>query len=344
MKGTRGFRPAAAAALVVVSAVTVLAVATSTAPAGNRSPLSLLAATPGPASVTNGGTVAVTASLENRQSSTFTDIRFYLPIPSGAAFVSTNCASFEISSAQSGPQFVCLWGHQLPAGQTATVVVALKTPDDGSSLDLAGTWAIKEGRQTKGRGPDTFPTNPVTVQLFAQNDPRQAASFATTACTDPSTPTLATAPIGPGNPLSTSICAPTLPVVPIPGIAASIAERDRTSTDQGITQVSNICLPEPSADCANAPFVFSPLATFTFTIDNRALPPVCPSSQTSSSNTTLSGDHGCTVPRITTVFHNGVLVPSTSTDPQIVSITFNKTTKVTTVVVKSSTNGGWDFG
>jgi hypothetical protein len=141
------------------------------------------------------------------------------------------------------------------------------------------------------------------------------------------------------------VCAPTLPTAPITGIAAAIDERDRTNTDPGITQVSDICLPTPGSDCAAPiPFVFSPFATFMFTIDNAALPPVCSSHRTSGGSSIATGGHTCTVPRITKVYHDGVLVPSTSTDPQVVSITFNKYKKVTTVVVKSSTNGSWGFG
>jgi hypothetical protein len=334
-------------ALVVLVALALLTVATATAPAGgNRDPLSSLAATPGPATVTNGGVVALTASLVNRQSSTFTDVRFSLPIPPGVTFQSTDCATFEILSTQTGQVFVCKWGHQLRAGKTAAVVIALRTPDTGSSATFAGKWVIKEGQQWKGGGKDTFPTNAVTVQLLAQNDPQKAATFATSTCTDPSTPTLATPPIGPGNPLATSVCAPSLPTVPITGIAAAIDERDRTNTDPGITQVSDICLPEPTSQCGPTltPFVFSPPATFTFTIDNAALPRVCSKHRTSSGSSIATGGRTCTVPQIKKVFHDGVLVPPTSTDPKIVSITFNKWKKTTTVVVTSSTNGWWNFG
>jgi hypothetical protein len=335
--------------VLVVTSLAILAVAASTAPAGNRTPLSELLVSPGPPSPTSGKTVALTARLENRQNSMFTDIRFRLPIPAGATFETTNCASYELVPVGSSIEFDCSWGHQLPAGQTATVTIALKTPDSGSLMTAAGAWVMKEGSQAKGRGPDTFPTNAVDVSLFAKNDPQNAADFATAVCTDPATPTLATPPIGPGNPMSTSICAPNLPTIPITGIAASINERDRTQADPGITQVSDICLPEPASDCGSAsvPFQFSPMATFIFTIDNKALPPVCPASSevsTLTGDSTQSGGGGCTVPRITKVFHNGVLVPPTSTDPDIVSITFNTTTKVTTVVVESSTNGHWTGG
>jgi hypothetical protein len=346
---TRGrVRLASAVVLAGMTVLAALTVAVSTAPAGNRDPLSELLVSPGPASATNGEAVALTARLENRQKSRFVDVRFDLPIPAGAAFQSTSCASYELVEGESGTIFSCHWGHQLPAGDTATVVIVLETPSTGSAMTAAGTWVIKEGSQNKGRGPDTFPTNDAHVPLFASNDPQHAARFATTACTDPSSPTLATPALGPGNPLATSVCAPTLPTAPITGIAASISERDRSSGDPGITQVSDVCLPEPSSDCgpASVPFQFSPFATFVFTIDNAALPQVCKSARTASPATETSAQRGrkCTVPRITKVFHDGVLVPAASTDPQVVSITFSKSTLTTTVVVKSSSNGSWTFG
>jgi len=332
--GTKGRAWLAGGVVLVVTSLAILAVAASTAPAGNRTPLSELLVSPGPASPTSGKTVALTARLENRQSSMFTDITFRLPIPAGATFETTDCASYELVPVGSSIEFDCSWGHQLPAGQTATVTIALKTPDSGSLVTAAGAWRMKEGSQTKGGGPDTLPTNAGEVSLLAKNDPLNAADFATAVCTDPATPTLATLPIGPGNPMSTSVCAPNLPTVPITGIAASIEERDRTNADPGITQVSDICLPEPDSDCGSAsvPFQFSPMATFVFTIDNKALP--CPAGSRG----------GCAVPQITKIFHNGVLVPPTSTDPDIVSITFNQATKVTTAVVESSTNGHWTGG
>ena len=57
------------------------------------------------------------------------------------------------------------------------------------------------------------------------------------------------------------------------------------------------------------------------------------------------GGHGCKLRQITKVFHDGALVSSSPTaDPRVVSIVFNNQKKTTTVVVKASENGGWDFG
>ena len=325
--------------LVALVAVLVVAFGAATAPAGNRDPVSTLAASPGPQQVTFGQSVALTATLLNRQSSTFTDVRFRAPIPAGVTFKATSCAQFQLLPAGNPTEFVCDWGHQLRSGETASVLFVLQTPGTGTSpMTITGAWAIKEGSQTKGGGPDTFPTNPAAVSLIAANDPAKAGGFATTACTNPSIPTLATNPaLGLGNPLATSVCAPNLPTIPIPGIVAGINEFDRTLTDPGVTQISDICLPAPGFGCGTTPFVFSSLATFTFRIDNTQLPPVCTHDD--------DGDDDCRLQKITQVFHDGVLVSSSPTaDPRVVSITFNSTTKITTVVVLSSQNGKWGFG
>ncbi len=323
-------------ALVGSIAAVAVAIVATTAPAGNRDPVSTLLVSPGPAQVTSGQNVALTASLFNNQKSTFTDVRFRLLIPAGAEFKMTDCPQYQL--VENPAEFICFWGAQLRAGATATVLVVLQTPSTGTSMPVSGTWAIKEGSQTKGGGPDTFPTNSVAVSLIAANDAGRAGGFATTACTNTATPTLATNPVlGPGNPLATSVCAPNLPTVPFPGIVAAIAESNRTATDPGVTQVSDICLPAPGFGCGATPFIFSPLATFTFRIDNTALPPVCTGDD--------DDDDDCKLRKITQVFDGLDLVSSSPTaDPRVVSITFDSQTMITTVVVEASTNGKWTFG
>ena len=178
-------------------------------------------------------------------------------------------------------------------------------------------------------------------------------SFATTACTNPATPTIATNPlVGPGNPLATSVCAPNLPSNPFPGIVSAISERNHQAGDAGVSQVSDICLPAPGAACGGTAFHFSSPATFTFLVDNTSLPPVCSGKNSDDAGTADvhaqhggGGGGGCALRKITKVFHNNQLVSTSPTaDPRVVSITFNSQKKITTVVVKSSENGSWDFG
>jgi uncharacterized repeat protein (TIGR01451 family) len=333
-------------------ATALLLIAVGTAPAGNRNPTSSLAAVPGPAEVTSGQSVSLTASLANTQKSTFTHVRFLMSLPAGTTLVSTSCADAQVAGG-SPAQFICNWGRELRPGQTATVVLVLGTPASGASiLSLRGTWTITEGDRDDGDRSredhdSAFPTNRVDIALLAANDPRKASGFATTVCTNPATPTLATNPaLGEGNALATSICAPDLPTGSVTGIVAGIAERDHQSGDPGISQVSDICLPAPGFPCGGQAFHFGSPATFTFALDNTALPPVCHSHfATTSAGDQYGGGDDCKLRQITKVFHDGARVSmSSSADPRVVSITLDRWKKTTTVVVKSSENGRWDFG
>jgi hypothetical protein len=294
-------------------------VATTTAPAGNRDPLSQVEIVPGLEEVTSGQSIGLTYTLENTTQSMFVDIRLRVPIPAGAAFETSDCPDPELIPAVNPTEFVCDWGHQLPAGETATVVVSMKTPASGATAAFSGVWSIKEGSQG---GNDTFPTAADAVAtLLAGDDKRKAAKFALTECSDPSAPTIVTnQAIELDNPLTTSVCAPSLPPN-IVGLVAKISERDHTAGDPGTTQVSDICLPEPGSGCepGSARFVFDGLATFTFVLNDKV--------------------YG----KITKVFEDGDPVSTdTDDDPHVASIK-SKGNK-TTVVVKSSDNGGWDFG
>jgi hypothetical protein len=161
--------------------------------------------------------------------------------------------------------------------------------------------------------------------LLAQGDASSASTYALAVCTSPSSPTLQTNPaLGPGNPLSTSICAPSLPASQL-GLVTAIDEIPSVPSSPGVTpEVSEICIPAPGFPCDETPFVFSPKATFTFVILNSSLP---------------EGEV------IDKVFHNGVLVSTNkSHDPYVQSIKVQPFKGITTVVVRSSTNGSWDFG
>ena len=105
----------------------------------------------------------------------------------------------------------------------------------------------------------------------------------------------------------------------------SIDELPSSVSDPGVApEASEICIPAPLADCDLAPFSFSPKATFTFLILNSSLPP------------------GEVVDQ---VFHNGVLVStSSSADPYVKNIKVDRAKGITKVVVKSSENGRWNFG
>jgi hypothetical protein len=174
-------------------------------------------------------------------------------------------------------------------------------------------------------GPSSYPAGPAATALLSTSDASSAATYAISACTNPSSPTLATNPVlGPGNPLSTSVCAPTLPANAL-GLVTSIDEVPAGESSPGVApETSEICIPAPLMDCDLTPFMFSPKATFTFVILNSSLP------------------EGETIDK---VFHNGVLVSTNKNDdPYVESIKIQPFKGITTVVVKSSTNGSWEFG
>lgn len=313
-------------AAALVAGVMAVALGVASAPAGNRDPLSELAVVPGLDEVTGGQGVALTASFVNRQDSTYTMVRYQAPIPAGATFKKTDCpqSQTELIPAENPTLFVCHWG-KLFTGQTANVAYVLQTPSEGSTFTTSGTWFIKEGSQSKPKGgPDTFPTNQLSVPLLAGDDKKKAAGYALGTCTDPSQPTIATNPVlAEDNTLTSSACIPNLPLTTL-GLVTTITERARTESDPGITEVSDICMPAPTFGCAPGytPFVFSTPATFTFVMPTPIEP----------------------IEGITQVFEDGVLVSNDPTvDPHVVSITPDDAGN-TTVVVSTSDNGGWAFG
>jgi hypothetical protein len=321
-----------------------LAVVTSEAPAGNRTPTVQLLGFPGPGEVTYGQNVAYTSTVVNTESSNYTHVIFRNPIPTTVANGETLKAVFKYASCPgtlTPTEFVCNELSQVRVGETAKVTIVWQTPAAGSSSNCPSSmpvcmtntaaWTIKEGTGSPGSsGPDTFFTGTVATSLLVVPDQKKAGGYALDACTSLASPTLSTNPsLGAGNPLATNVCATSLPVGdPFnPGHTVKIDERDRTPSDPGLTQVSEICIPVPGDSCTNpafVPFVFTPLAKFSWTIANSSLP---------------KGE------KIDLVFHNGVPVSFDLTaDPRVVGITVDNKTKTTTVVAESSTNGSWTFG
>jgi uncharacterized repeat protein (TIGR01451 family) len=287
-----------------------------------------LSVVPGLEAVNYGQTAAYVTTIVNTGGTTLKNVSFHMPIPKTLDDGQPQPATFQSASCTgtvSATEFACTVATAIPPGQSAAVTVAWKTPGAGSSTDCpssepcmtaSGVWRMSQ--------PRTFPVGPVGTELLSQTDDSKAATYATSACANPSAPTLQTnQALAADNPLATSVCAPNLPA-DRPGLVTNIAERDHLPSDPGITQVSDICIPAPSTPCGGTPFVFSTPATFTFQILNASLPP---------------GE------KIDKVFHNGVLVSTRPRDdPHVEIIKIQAYKGITTVVVKSSTNGSWDFG
>ena len=386
-KGLGRARLSIGVALVGLVAAAAFGVVTSSAPAGNRTPTAGMQVFPGPKDeVTYLEAVAFTATLENTQSSNFTHVQFHNPSPStSGGFASFKYASCGDGAALSlGDTLECDIGT-IRAGDTARVTIVWETPASGTSLDdpdtldldescgatttiggdpdattspcmtNSGFWTFKEGTGNPGsEGPDTFVTNSTGVSLLLIPNPAKARGYTLDACSGGSS--LETVAVGPGNKLSTKVCASSVPGAadfPLnPGLVIEIDESS-TGTPPGltkrVTETSFVCIPFPDIDPNDAvgscpaipgyfdvgydPWSFDDPATpgveqgtFTFTIDNTTLP---------------KGE------KIDAVYHNGVLVPSCSAspgaDPCVVSIVVDNKLKITIVTVRSSEQGGWDF-
>lgn len=321
-----GARFAVVAAAAGIAALAMFGL-TSPAP-GATSADGELRALPGLDAVTYGQMAAFSASVENTGNVTLKNVTLHQPIPTTEVDGETQPAVFQSAGCTgtvSASEFSCVVTDKLRPGDSIAVTIVWQTPSAGSSSDCeSDPCLVATGFWQSGPGSRTFPMDPIAVELLDGNDPSQAATYALAACTDPSDPTLATDPdVDVDNPLATSVCASSLPASAL-GLVTSIEEKEGEESDPGITQVSEICLPSPGTECDASPFVFSPLATFTFVVTNASLP---------------AGE------KIDTVYHDGVVVSkSKRADPRVVSIKNEKFKGITTIVVVSSTNGSWRFG
>ena len=348
-------RPTAVAGVAALLVGLTLGVAMRAQAASN--PTATLAAVQGITAVTRGGNAAYTTTISTG-GDTLTHLSFHDVIPTNSTGAQATLKSASCTGTLTATEFVCD-PIDLHSGDVATVTIVWQTFATGTSAGCtadcirnSGYWTSDSGTNAPDKKKKTYPVGPVDLSILSVNDANAAASYVLSACSNPSTPTIATnQSIGPGNPLSTAVCEPNLPATTL-GLVSNIDERAGTPSEQGITQVSDICIPAPGAGCASGytPFVFSTKATFTFKIDNTALPQVCTSSFRGASGMQPLWHQPpppphCSLAMITKVYHDNVLVSSASgADPRVVTITFNSSTKITTVVAQSSTNGGWRFG
>jgi uncharacterized repeat protein (TIGR01451 family) len=286
---------------------------------------------PGLDEVTYGQNAAYVATIVNTGSITLKNVTFHNPIPSTVSDGEPQPAAFQSSSCTgtlTETEFVCGAVERLHPDESLTVTIAWKTPEAGSSPDCPEETTCMTNSAFWTASSSTYPMGPVATTLLSEGDDSKAATYALTVCTDPSSPTVATnQAVGPGNPLASAVCASSLPVDdPLhPGLVTSVEELPKLPSEPGIApEASDICAPAPGFECGETPFVFSPLATFTFVIQNASLPPGS---------------------RITSVYHDGVLVSkSKRAVPRVVRIKNEKFKGITTITVLSPTNGRWTFG
>jgi hypothetical protein len=360
-----------ALALGVVVAIGVLAVAGS-APAGNRNAVASLVADPGPKEATFGQGVNYTTTLSNNEKSNYTKVTFsnkapllFVPgetQPRLAKFKYASCDETLVPAGSQTPTEITCDLGSLAAGTGVTVSVVWEVPLAGTSDDPNTTanecaavapapcmtnqvtYTIKEGTGKPGSaGPDTFSSPIETVSLLAIPDPTRARGYTLEKCTDGAS--LATVAVGAGNPLSTSVCATSVPgavASPLsPGLTIQIDE-GVGQFNKGVTQTAFICIPAPKSDtnsglCPATPGYFNS-GYQPWSFDDPATTNVVEKGRFTFEIVLDPGEF------IEEVFHNGVLVTPQSEPNVTVDIDNFPNLKRAIVTIESPTQGGWDFG
>jgi hypothetical protein len=283
-----------AAAITAAVAAALFGYIAGSAPAGNRNPTLSFAADPGPSAITFGKTVAYKAKLVNDTKSNFKNVTFAQTVPSvtltdgttlPATLVYSSCAPVPSSPpAVTGPSYACPTIDTLPAGSDPVPYTLVwqsqglpqgKTCASPCQLSTVGTWSIKEANPGSN---DTFPTT-VNTTMLTVPDPSKAGTYAITACSGTSDPTLLTNQSlnATTNPASTSVCVRSVPGQKYdPGLDVTVNEFDEPASPQsGFTQISQICIADTGVACPNdsKPYNFGNgdnRPTFVFVYDNTA--------------------------------------------------------------------------
>ncbi|MGH3134539.1 MAG: hypothetical protein ACRDNY_12520 [Gaiellaceae bacterium] len=373
----RGGTLASIIGAVVLVAAIVLAVATTSAPAGNRDPEAALFAYPGPEEATYGQNVAYTATLFNDDKSQFTHAVYTHTKPTTvldgetvtSELVYASCDDENLSLGTFTATDYSCPPTTIPAGDTARVTLVWTTPripepltcdaDDPApatpvndcELVSEGQWTIKEGTGKQGSaGPDTFPEDPIpiTTPLHGDDDDPQAADGYVLDALDCSGSNVAIqtfeGTLGPGNAIVTKVCPSTVPTPAIsvfsPGLLIKILEGGTgipPGLEERVTDTAFVCIPAPD-----------PLGGF----GNN-----CPAAlgygpphgtpgytawsfapQAKFSFVIDNGELLVNGEQIDQVFHDGVDVTEDCT------ITIDHPAKKTFVSCFGDANGGWDFG
>lgn len=346
----------------VCLAVVAAAIGAAGGSAGNRTADVTLEVFPASA-VTVGENVAYRTSIKNTGSSMFTHVQLRQKVPvvtsGGVQYLATLVSSSCGAVVQNG-EAVCSFG-KLSSGATQVATLLWKAPTTPSATSCANcmttdaTWLIKEGKPTNDN--EAFQTDVVTASLLGgdgSQEKQQAGGYETesASCTSATGNLHTNQALSSSNPVATTIC---LPAFTIPqgsvdlGLASLIVESSTHQHPGGHPELgqSDVCIAALGQNCGAtyAPQNFSPqVATFIFRINNSAL----------TTLSTLSVKHGSPPPpppnskKITQVFHNGVLLPKCTTNPNfaegcVVSITQDSSTKIWTVTARATSNGYWDW-
>ena len=358
-------------ALLCVAAGAAIAILVPGGTAATRSAEVFFDAVPGPGAVTYGENIAYRATFTNTSGSNFTHVIFRMDVPKvtasnvEASFVDSTCpvnggAGETVTLSNGTHEWRCDFGTvragtsgvpQLILSVVWQVPTLAQPGDCGNCLVTNGRFTAKEGTNDVSDPNDAFPPSGYTVAatlLAAESntvnstDTTRAGGYEIDPCADPlGAGSLRTKPTldATGNPVSTTICLPSVPSNDVDlGLASTILEGPSQSGNPGhaVLGRSDVCVAALGENCGAfgtyPPHDFgttTPL-TLVFRITDATLG---------------KGES------ITQVFHNGnpTPLPSCSTNPtnangcvQSINLSNGKV-KIWTIVVKSRTNGFYNW-
>jgi uncharacterized repeat protein (TIGR01451 family) len=320
--------------------VAVVAIGGAAAPGGAVPPAVTVDKTGLPGSVTRGYHVLYTITVTNGSTAanhvSVTDPAPGNPLPAGTTVVSATTNVGTCPALAAGATSVTCDIGSMSAGQVATLKIKVKTTTDtsvSSFTNVAVATLNESGHDNEGpaQHPDKFFGDESTT-LIAAGDPLFAQGYFDSACnaSNPSDPSLiGTNPnVGAGNLQATQACVADTGG----GTTVSVGESPDTEASPGVSETSTICVPAPGATCAT-PLTFTTPATFTFTLHPSQFP------NKWSYREIVVYDDGVEV----TAFCNGDGSLPTGATVCKFPATQDKKTKIVTQVVKSLSNGEWNF-
>lgn len=329
------------AARVAITAMLALVVASGAAAPGGAVAPSLSVEKLGfPATVTHGYKVLYTIKLTNGATAandvTITDPAPSTPFPAGTTITSATTTVGACPLPEGATSVTCSIGH-LDAGQPVTVKVVVKTTTNTAveSFTNVAQASLNEGgndRETPAKHIDTWSPQ-VTTSLLAVSSTTDASGYFDTGC-DTANPVFfgTNTNVGPGNLQATEVCVPDV----AGGTTITVGEAARGSNSPGSSETSKICVPQtldPVNPCTT-PLQFGQAATFRFTLDPSQF------LKNWSYKNIVVYDDG--VPVTAFCNSNGSL-PTGATVCKFPATRDSKT-KIVTQVVRSLSNGSWNFG
>jgi uncharacterized repeat protein (TIGR01451 family) len=327
-------------------AITVLLIALAIAGAAASSgraaaPAMTITKTSTPISVTGGYNVLYTITVTNGSTTanhvTISDPAVGESLPAGTKFVKVTTDTGTCPAVTATTTSVTCDAGQLNPGQVVKVKVVLTIPASlaGSSFVNTASAKLNEGpndQNPQASHADTFVTS-VNTGVLAFTNVNEASGYFETGCNanvpnDPSR-IFTNLNVGAGNLQATEACVPEFGG----GTTVFLAESPRATGDPGSSEKSTICVPVPGGTCA-APLTFSTPATFTFRLSLLQF------LSNWNYKQIIVYDDGV---QVTTNCSSDGSLPSGATSCKFPP-TLNKDTGVVTQVVKSLSNGTWQFG